>query len=167
MVHCTPTIGFTNEIQKAEIIAHVAKGDIPSDEEEKLVWELTHNLLHALGIFGHSDVSRDTACFEAAADYPLISPRDQKTLQLLYRCPISLTRKELLMLWEAYQNRFLSTPSNIELSLIVSEQDVKDALSNVKVMRTGMSPVEVALQETFKNQLEEIQAQRSGTTGRS
>jgi predicted Zn-dependent protease len=164
--HCTPVVGIEKQILKAEIILNYTKG-VP---ETRLKTELLHNFLHALGLYGHSHNCYDCG-FKAGPLYArediLLTPRDQKTLRLLYRIPIGITRQELLLLWD----RYLSSqpveniqPMNIE-QILDSEKLSLHTLSMLQQVKpvtattssTELSGVEKALRQAFKQYLAQLE----------
>lgn len=62
----------------------------PHQTYDYLVSNLTHELGHALGIWGHSLNKNDVMYHSHTRDIPLISPRDINTLKKIYQQPTRL-----------------------------------------------------------------------------
>lgn len=102
--HCYPDIADTKQIIKANIAINVPRDFSP----EWILADVVHNLLHALGAFGHSNDPQDMGHIDYVYRTHLISERDKMTLKLLYRCPIAMTQGDLKLLWSAHRQKTLS-----------------------------------------------------------
>ncbi len=155
--HNYPQIGPEKQIQKAEMTLNIPK----AIEEEQILKDMMHNLLHALGVYGHSDYEFDCAYSPTSSKQQILTVRDIKTLQLLYRCPIGMTKKDLMLLWTEYQNNYLTIPLNSALEAILSNIDKQDStlLIERKIVKSAdLSQREVALQQFFSKYIQELQS---------
>jgi hypothetical protein len=155
MSHCIPEIGREKQIVGAEIILNIPR----TLSHSRVLLEVVHNMLHALGVSGHSDHSLDTAAREWSPSQQILTLRDVKTLQFLYRCPIGMTKRDLTLLWQEYQNKHLVISGNSTLDAIISNLnvDLSASMPAASVVRSAeLSQREVALQESFSNCIKQL-----------
>lgn len=154
--HCIPEVGDEKQITRAEIRLYVPVDFSP----EWVVADCMHNMLRALGVQGFSDNDKDSGYDKYSFIPRLLSNRDSKTLQLLYRCPLAMTRREIMMLWQDYQDKYLMLPMNGTLETIMSNMDRLDPVmkyqSGILVKSGDLSQREVELQKMFNTYLEKL-----------
>lgn len=127
--HCAPVIGREHQLKQADIIISIPKHLQSSNNliHPQIRLDMAHNMLHALGINGHSMRASDTGYKTWNNQQQLLTPRDIKTLRLLYRCPIGMLRGDLTLLWEVYRKKHLSHPINSTLEAMISAMDLQSA----------------------------------------
>lgn len=155
--HCTPEIGKEKQITKAEVTINVCK----NLSHSRILQDMVHNLLHALGIHGHSDNALDSGAKDWTPQQQILTPRDIKTLQLLYRCPLAMTKRELSLLWQEYQNKYLALPMNGNLDAIISSLETHDpdfAVNEAVAKTAELSTRELALQRSFNQCLKQLES---------
>ncbi len=144
--HCYPEIGREKQIRHAEIILHIPK----TMNADRIMLDVAHNLLHALGVFGHSNNSMDTGAAEWTPQQRVLTPRDIMTLQLLYRCPIAMTRHDLRLLWQEYQESLKEKQAHTLDILVHCMAEQPSEGGNRAMLRSAeLSRREIALQEFF------------------
>lgn len=154
--HCTPEMGQAKQLQRAEITLCIPK----NAPHPKILLEVVHNLLHALGVYGHSNNATDSGTKDWSPEQQVLTSRDIKTLLLLYRCPLALTKKDLQLLWQVYQQNYLSQSSNPVLEEIINVRDSHEAavIGNGMPFEkvNGLSRREIILQESFSQYIQRL-----------
>lgn len=87
----TTTVRFFLSEDNPPILKHKMAIEIsPHQTFEYLVSNISHEIGHALGIWGHSDNENDIMFYSHRKDIPQISPRDINTLKKVYQQPTRL-----------------------------------------------------------------------------
>ncbi len=159
--HCYPEIGRERQIKNAELIIHISRSQVGSNlSHSRIYLAIMHNMLHALGIYGHSANPGDTSFKEWTPQQQILTQRDIKTLQLLYRCPLGMKKKDLLLLWEDYRKKYLSLPMNAMLEAIISQMENNQfpplPSSALSSKASEISVKELALQETIQKYISQL-----------
>lgn len=160
--HCCPEIGKEKQILHADIVVNIPKNFTGEQvAHSRVSQDLLHNLLHAMGIYGHSENKIDSAFKEWAPQQQVLTQRDTATLNLLYRCPLAITRKELMLLWKDYQNNKLALSVSESMEEIMAqlyqyEKDMMSLPKNVLTKSNNLSGKELALQQSFNKYIKKI-----------
>lgn len=161
---CNQEIGREKQLTSADVIIHIPKSmTCEQIAHPKVLLTIAHNLLHALGIYGHSSSPADTTHKEWTSQQQLITPRDGQTLSLLYRCPLAITQKDLLRLWQDYQDKSLLLSMDDNWSMVISKICEKELLNPANGIllkpsssTSGLSTREFALREWFNRYIQKI-----------
>lgn len=95
--HCYPEINKENHIRFAEMIINIPLNVNENNlAQSRITMNVMHNMLHALGVLGHSENPMDTAHKEWSPRQQLLTERDIQTLRLLYQYPTGTSKKEML-----------------------------------------------------------------------
>jgi predicted Zn-dependent protease len=158
--HCVPELGREKQITSADININIPKNITGENiTHPRVLIDVLHNLLHALGIYGHSENPLDSSYKDWNAQQQLLTPRDIKTLLLLYRCPLAMQKKDLMLLWADYQSKNLMLPMNGTLDAIISKicnDELQDLPNTILARPAGLSVRELALQESFNRYIQRI-----------
>lgn len=158
--HCTPDIGREKQIKRAEIVISIPKSQADSYAiQSRMTLAVYHNLLHALGIWGHSNNVLDSGAKEWSLQQQALTVRDVNTLKLLYRCPLAITRKDFMLLWKLYQKQYLILPAQGTLESMWNRGVPLESLvlpGSMMSTATELSKREVALQHSFQQLIQQF-----------
>jgi hypothetical protein len=148
--HAIPELGAEKQIKSADITINIPKslsGENITHSQNMLA--IAHNILHALGVAGHSFNPIDTGYEAWSSEQTLLSASDLKTLQLLYRCPIGMTGRELNLLWQEYVNKPIAMPGEVPMLSLHGQRLPLFLRESGSVKPSDLSEYEAALQQFF------------------
>ncbi len=157
---CFPEIGSEKQIKRVDITLNIPKSIVGNNfSHSKIMLDTLHAMLHALGVYGHSSNPFDATYKNWNPQQQLMTSRDSQTLQLLYRCPLGISKRDLMLLWEDYYQKHLLMPANSMLEAILFREEglpQTATLVTPEKIKGELSRMEVSLQELFHNYLQQL-----------
>ncbi len=150
--HTFPALGAEKELTYAEITLTITT----QVSHDSVRYQVMHQLLHALGMLGHSDNPFDSGYITWNPQQALLTPRDIATLRLLYRCPIGMSESDLKLLWDQYQARYPGLKLNAQVQAVLGNPNQVPTPMPAMFGTATLSAQERQLQESVRHSLRHV-----------